>query len=153
MEAGAPRAAVRLAAPDDLEPLIALAREYCLADGHEFVEARARAGFTPLLAGHPLGQVWVAEHAAGACDVGYAVVTFGWSIEGGGAESLLDELYVRQRGEGIGSRLLEAVLNAARVAGASRMFLETELANEGARRLYTRHGFEVEDSIWMQRDL
>jgi len=32
-----------------------------------------------------------------------------------------------------------------------RIFLETEAPNDAARRLYERHGFVAEDSIWMAR--
>jgi ribosomal protein S18 acetylase RimI-like enzyme len=35
------------------------------------------------------------------------------------------------------------------VNGMRRIFLETEAINDDARRLYERHGYEVEDSIWM----
>ena len=37
--------------------------------------------------------------------------------------------------------------------GASRLFLETEDSNRAARRFYSHAGFEVEDSVWMQRPL
>ncbi|MGB0800787.1 MAG: GNAT family N-acetyltransferase, partial [Ilumatobacteraceae bacterium] len=33
--------------------------------------------------------------------------------------------------------------------GMRRIFLETEAPNDAARRLYARHGFTAEDSIWM----
>ena len=37
--------------------------------------------------------------------------------------------------------------------GVKRIFLETELANDGARRLYGRHGYQVDTSIWMSKEL
>ena len=40
-----------------------------------------------------------------------------------------------------------------RARGGHRIFLETEATNDAARRLYARHGFVVEDSIWMAKDL
>jgi GNAT superfamily N-acetyltransferase len=84
---------------------------------------------------------------------GYGVVTWGWSLESGGRDALLDELYVRDRGRGAGAALLEAIVAAARARGASRMFLETEEGNAAARRFYARAGFDVEGSVWMQRSL
>jgi ribosomal protein S18 acetylase RimI-like enzyme len=33
------------------------------------------------------------------------------------------------------------------------MFVETEAANTRVRDFYRRHGFEVEESIWMSRDV
>jgi ribosomal protein S18 acetylase RimI-like enzyme len=83
--------------------------------------------------------------------LGYGVLTWSWSIEIGGPEAVLDELYVRTRNRGIGGRLVEALVAAGREHGMRRIFLETERPNEAARRLYERHGFVTDDSIWMAR--
>jgi ribosomal protein S18 acetylase RimI-like enzyme len=109
------------------------------------------AGLTPLLSDDRRGQVWLAED--GSTPVGYAVTTWGWSLESGGLECLLDELYVRQRGAGLGSALLRQAMDAARAAGAAAMFLETEAPNDSARRFYARHGFTAEDSVWLSAPL
>ena len=71
----------------------------------------------------------------------------------GGRDALLDELYVRHRDQGAGSRLLAVALEGARAAGATRIFLETEAPNDSVRRFYRRHGFVDEDSVWLQRPL
>jgi GNAT superfamily N-acetyltransferase len=109
------------------------------------------AGLVPLLEDGVAGEVWVVEDEMGLG--GYGVVTWGWSLESGGRDALLDELYVRDRGAGAGAALLEAIVAAARARGASRMFLETEEGNAAARRFYARAGFDVEGSVWMQRSL
>ena len=128
-----------------------LAEAYCVADHHVFDDARVRGALLPLLDDNEHGTVLVAE--SGSAIVGYAVLTWGYSIESGGVESLLDELYVAEQRRGFGSALLAACLDAARAHGARTMFLETEAHNEGARRLYARHGFLAEDSVWMGREL
>ena len=46
-----------------------------------------------------------------------------------------------RRGEGIGSRLLEAVLAEASSRGVKELYLEVRVSNHGARRLYARYGF------------
>ena len=90
----------------------------------------------------------------GSADVdGYGVITWGYSVESGGRDALLDELYVRHRGAGIGSTALTQILDAAAKAGASRTLLETEAHNSRVRSFYTRHGFQPEDSVWMTMDL
>ena len=139
---------VRRAEPSDLETLVELAAEYCAADGHEFVEAMVRDGFGPLLANDDHGTVWMIDDTDG-----YAVVTWGWSIEIGGFEVVFDELYVRTSGQGKGSAALQVVIDDCRRRGAKRIFLETERPNESARRLYARHGFTADDSVWMSLDL
>jgi GNAT superfamily N-acetyltransferase len=142
---------VRPAAPHDLAELLTLVAEYCAADGHPFDQLVATKGLTPLLENDRdvYGLVLIAEVADEP--VGYAVLTWGWSIEIGGREAVLDELYVRVRGRGIGSELLRVADATCRDHGVLRVFLETEAPNESARRLYTRHGFETETSIWMSK--
>jgi len=53
----------------------------------------------------------------------------------------------KSRGEGIGSVLIEAIEKRARANGSARLALDVAAKNEGARRLYERHGMEV-DSEW-----
>ena len=139
---------VRRAGPSDLETLLQLVAECCAADGHEFVESTARRGLEPMLGNDDRGTVWMIDETDG-----YAVATWGWSVEIGGFEVVLDELYVRTRGLGKGGAALQIVIDDCRRRGAHRIFLETERPNASARRLYARHGFTVDDSIWMSLDL
>jgi len=143
--------AVRRANADDQASLLPLVAEFCAVDGHDYDERVVLAGLGPLLEVEhgAVGQVWVVEEEGAI--TGYGVLTWGWSLESGGRDALLDELYVRDRGQGAGMALLEGMLVAARAGGASRMFLEPEDANGAARRFYSRAGFEAEDSVWMQR--
>jgi GNAT superfamily N-acetyltransferase len=143
--------AVRRATHRDLDHLLVLGAEYAHADGHRFDAATARLGFEPLLHDDRLGLVLVAGDAERVD--GYAVVTWGWSIEVGGLDVVLDELYVRTRGQGTGGRLLDAVEAECRERGVRRIVLETERPNEGARRLYARRGWIADDSIWMSKEL
>lgn len=139
---------VRRAGPDDVDVLLGLVEEYCAADRHVFDAGVARAGLEPLLVDDALGTVWMIDHGDG-----YAVVTWGWSIEVGGLDVVLDEIYVRTRGRGAGTAAIAAIEADCRARGVKRIVLETERANEGARRLYARHGYRVDDSIWMSKVL
>ncbi len=131
--------------------MLVLAQEFAAADGHGFDTERVTSALGPLLEGDRFGEVWV---AAGEDQLdGYAVVTWGYSIETGGQDALLDEVYARHRGSGIGSALLEQVIDSARARSMTLLFLETERYNEAARRLYRRYGFVDEESVWMSLDL
>ncbi len=138
---------VRLAEPGDLDTLVGLHREFCVLDGHPFDLDRARSAFAPLLADDTHGVVWIVDPARG-----YAVLTWGWSIEAGGSEAVLDEVFVVERGQGLGSQLIEHVIDDGRRRGIARIVLETEAHNEPGRRLYERHGFRADDSIWLSHD-
>ena len=107
------------ARPDDGESLCELIREFYAVDGHPWDESKVRRSLPALLESDAVGLVWLIDRPA----VGYLVITWGYSIEAGGREALLDEIYVRERGRGLG-RGFSASL-----------------------------GFEEEDSIWMQRPL
>ena len=142
---------VRRGVPDDLETVVRLVAAYCIADEHPFDEAMVRGALVPLLESDEHGTVWVAQDSEHL--VGYAVLTWGWSVESGGREALLDELYAGRSGAGIGSALVQSCVAAAAAAGARAMFLETEVDNDAARRLYRRHGFTEELSVWMRLPL
>jgi GNAT superfamily N-acetyltransferase len=139
---------VRRATPDDLDIVLELVAEYCEADQHPFDPMIARAGVEPLLTDDTHGAIWMIDDTDG-----YVAVTWGWSIEIGGHEVVLDELFVRTRNRGKGGRALAVIEQVCRDRGAKRIFLETELANEDARRLYERHGYVADTSVWMSKEL
>jgi GNAT superfamily N-acetyltransferase len=144
-------AGIRRAVPGDLAHLMPLAEAYCDADGHDFDAATVRRGLVPLLADDLHGVVLVADDGRPGGLAGYGVVTWSWSVEIGGPEAVLDEIYVREQGRGTGSTLIEALVETCRTHGMRRVFLETERPNHAARRLYARHGFTADDSVWMSR--
>lgn len=142
---------IRRSTRDDLDALVELGAEYCDADGHVFDEVTVRDGFAGVVADDRYGLVLVAD--VDGTVVGYAVVSWGWSIEIGGIDVVLDEIYVRPKGSGIGGALLAAVEATCRDAGAKRVFLETEPHNERARRWYASVGFTPQPSVWMSKEL
>ena len=73
----------------------------------------------------------------GADLIGYAVL-----MSGAGEAHLLNLSVARAwQGRGVGSRMLARVLDAAREAGSSMLFLEVRPSNEVGRQLYARRGF------------
>lgn len=142
---------IRRANDDDREQLCGLIERFYRIDNHVFDAVRVAAGLAPLLRDDQHGQAWVAT--TGDALIGYVIVTWSWSLESGGRDCILDELYVDRRGDGLGAALLRRAMNEARRAGAAAMFLETEAPNDAARRFYRRHGFSADDSTWMSRSL
>lgn len=142
---------IRTANRDDEGALLELIAEFYEIDGHPFVIDTVTAGLAPLLESDTYGVVLLADDD----DVldGYAAVVWSYSIESGGPDALLDEIYVRHRGAGVGRALMERVFEEVRARGMRRIFLETEPSNERGRSFYRRLGFEVEDSVWMLGDI
>ena len=134
---------------DDIDLVLTFAAEFNEIDGHPHDDKKVRAALAPLLRDDALGVVYL----FGDPPDGYAVVTWGYSIESGGRDALLDEIYVRTRGEGVGGAAFAELLDDLRRRGLGRVFLETERPNTRVRAFYTRHGFTEDDSIWMSREL
>jgi GNAT superfamily N-acetyltransferase len=79
----------------------------------------------------------------GEVAVGFAALSYLWTLERGGRAAWLDELYVRpeRRGAGIGAALIDAAVATASAAGARALDLEIETGHEQAAPLYRRFGF------------
>ena len=137
------------AEPGDLDPLLTLIQEFYTIDHHDYDEALLKNSLPGLLDSDEFGLVW----KLGSPAEGYAVVTWGYSLESGGREALIDEIYLRERSTGSGSRLMSYILEDCRHRGIVRVFLETESHNVRVREFYRRAGFEEDDSVWMSMRL
>ncbi|MAQ82693.1 MAG: GNAT family N-acetyltransferase [Maritimibacter sp.] len=138
-------AKLHLAAEDDLDRLLPLVAAYHAFEGITGDDDTRRAALTPLLAGSPLGAVWLI--GLRRAPVGYIALSFGWSIEFGGMDGIIDEFFIREnvRGRGMGTEVLMALMPQLAQAGLKALHLEADPANEPALRLYQRRGFKVRD--------
>ena len=132
----------------DRATALELMQAFYAEDGHEFVESIATRGLAQLEQPDALARLWLMRR--GDATVGYLCITLGFSLEVGGADFIIDELYVvpSARGAGFGRRALDFAESASRALGAGRLVLEVELANKRARRLYEERGY-----VAHQRDL
>lgn len=128
--------------PDQAEALLPLVREYHAFEGIDMPESVRRRTLERLLDDPRLGAVWaVVEQGQW---VGYAALTFGYSIEFRGRDAFIDEIFIREdhRGRGIGTRVLELVKGHAARLGAGALHLEADRNNRPARKAYARAGFQ-----------
>ena len=137
--------ALHLAKPDDLPRLLPLVAAFHQGEGIAQSEDHVSAALAPLLEGNPLGAVYLIGPAR--APIGYVVITFTWSVEYGGLDAVVDELYIRPavRGRGIASEVLATLPRALREAGVRALHLEVHRDNETARRLFARAGFSPRD--------
>ncbi len=135
----------REARPEDVETLLLFQREFAAAHGYAAEESTARRTLLELLGDASLGRLWLI--VAGGSPVGYVVLTLGFSLEHGGRDAILDELFVapRARGQGLGRTAVSFVLAEAARLGARSVHLEVERSKPSAQRLYRSLGFEGND--------
>jgi ribosomal protein S18 acetylase RimI-like enzyme len=140
---------LRLAQPADIDLLLPFMREYCEFDGLAHDPPRARRTMLALLEDPRLGRTWFIDAGAEIC--GYLTLCYGYSLELGGRDAYLDELYIREpfRGRGLGSEALEAACRAARADGVVALYLEVRQDNLDAQRYYQRLGFERRDRYFL----
>lgn len=142
-------AALTLATLEHLDRLDALVAAFHAEEGIAIDDEARRAGLKPMLEGIPHGVAYLIGPAR--APIGYLVVTFGWSLEFGGLDGFIDEIYVRPgvRGRGIASEVLQALPRA--LAGAGLKALHLEVAKDAVRTqaFYKRAGFRPRDGYML----
>jgi ribosomal protein S18 acetylase RimI-like enzyme len=138
-------ASFRCAGEADFDALSVLVGEFHAESGYAFDVARVREALRALLADPALGRVWLV-YSAGSL-AGYGALTLGWSLEWGGRDAFVDEIFLRPafRGRGLGAATLARLEVGARELGVRALHLEVEHDNAPARRLYRRRGFAETD--------
>jgi len=83
---------------------------------------------------------------------GFITCMFFPSFWEGGKQGMIIDLFVRHIGQnkGVGSKLLIAITELAKVEGIAEMHVSTENINEKARKLYERYGF-TEQRLLLER--
>ena len=137
----------------DTDVLLGMMRELYTVDRIPFDADLARTALTTLLQEPTYGCVWLITD--GAEPVGYLVLTFDYSLEYGGRDAFIDELFVREghRRRGIGTQALQMAEEACRERGLCALHLEVERSNVAAQAAYRRAGFVDHDRYLMTRRL
>ncbi|WP_424986336.1 GNAT family N-acetyltransferase [Microbulbifer sp. S227A] len=136
-------ASLHLAKPDDLDRLTTLVAAFHAEQGIEQSDAARCAGLAPLLDGIPHGAAYLIGPAR--APIGYVIITFGWSVEFGGMDGFIDEIYLRPpvRRRGIATEVLISLPKALAEAGVKGLHLEVDREDESAQKLYARAGFRA----------
>ncbi len=127
---------------DDIEVLAKMMEALYRHEGHPFDAAQARRATRRLLELPAFGAIWLLRHDNET--VGYAVLTFGFSLEFGGCDALLDELFIVEshRRKGLGQQALRFIADRCREKKIRALHLEVLSGNDKAAAIYRRFGFE-----------
>jgi ribosomal protein S18 acetylase RimI-like enzyme len=136
---------MRPATSEDRTLLVALMKEFYAESATPLDPAHAARSFAALLADDRLGKVWLIQ--AGDKDVGYVVITFSYSMEFGGRNAFIDDLFIQPayRGAGLGTTALAEVRAFCIEGGVRALHLEAGRDNFAAQALYRSAGFVVTD--------
>lgn len=131
------------ATPHEIPILVQLMEEFYAEDDYPLDRSWAAASFETLLSHPELGSVWLLLDRG--VPAGYVVLTIRFSMEFGGLDAFVDDLFVRpkHRRRGLARAGLRALLEecARRQVLAVHVIVGSE--NAPAQALYTAFGFEA----------
>lgn len=135
----------------DAPHILEMMRDFYVQDGLVFDEAAANQALEKLLGDDSCGYVWLI-YLDGEI-AGYAVLTFGFSLEFHGRDAFIDEIYLMPdcRGKGVGGKAIRFLEDICRRAGVRALHLEVERANTKAQSVYRKAGFADHDRYLMTK--
>lgn len=141
----------QLATSSDIETLLVMMQEFYLHEEMSFDEAKARQALTGILNNEAFGKVFLVR--VGETVAGYAVLTFGYSLEFHGRDAFVDELFLhdRFRGRGNGKQTLEFLASVCAENGIRALHLEVDHKNVIAQQTYRKVGFADHDRYLMTK--
>jgi GNAT superfamily N-acetyltransferase len=149
-------ATFRLAQAVDVPALLPLMRDFYEYERLPFDAARSERLLRELIGDERLGRVLLFQFPLGngarqteshdsreGTLVGYMILTFGYSLEFGGRDALIDEFYVvpSARGGGCGTQAIAHAVEICRSLGITNIHLEADYFNERVHEFYKRLGF------------
>ncbi len=142
---------LRLANDADIDVLMEFMRQFYAIDDYPLKEEAARTALERIVRDRSLGRVWLVSDGDQA--IGYVVVTFGYSLEYRGRDAFIDEFFIvdSYRGKGVGSKVMQFVLEACPGLDIQALHLEVERDNVAGQALYRKFGFEDHDRYLMTR--
>ncbi len=131
---------IRNAAASDIPTLVVLMEEFHGESGYPLDRTWADATFAALLADGSRGAAWILFD--GTEPAGFVVLTVRFSMEYGGLDSFVDDLFVRpnHRCRGLGHLAMQTVLRECQRRGVLALHVEVGRTNAAAQGLYASHG-------------
>ena len=133
---------VRNAAQADIPALVDLMQEFYAEAGYPLDRGWAAASFSALLSDDSRGAAWVVSHDTEPA--GYVVLTVRFSMEYGGLDAFIDDLFVRLpfRRRGLGRAALDALFGECERRGVLAVHVEVGADNGAAKALYRGYGLD-----------
>ena len=130
---------------EDIDTVDRMSAQLHALEHIEIPATQRRHAINRLLCEESLGGIWLIAHHGQV--VGYIALCRGFSIEFGGYDAVVDELFMQPefRGSGGGRFALEAIKAEASRLDIRALHLEVDRGNSNARQLYEKVGFSARD--------
>lgn len=134
--------ALRRATVEDRQCVLDFLIDFYSESGFELDTVKAASAIGNLIGNEHYGHLYVIKLDGEA--IGYTALTFGFSLEFDGRDGIIDDLYIAPdyRDRGVGSQVVDLILDAARKEGLNAVHLEVEKENMRAKKVYFRAGFK-----------
>lgn len=145
--------AIHLASEGDAAACLSLMARNHTEQGLGFDDDHRTAIVAPLLAGSPLGAVWLIGPQR--APLGYVLVTFDWSLEFGGMVAWIKDIYIRAsvRNRGIGTEVIHGVGVSLRDAGVKALLADAPADNPTKARFAKTAGFGPGPTLTVVQDV
>lgn len=130
----------RSATLDDIPLLVDMMQEFYAESNYSLDRPWATASFSALLRDDSRGAAWIVFHDAEPA--GYVVLTVRFSMEYGGLDAFIDDLFVRPsyRRQGLGRAVLRAFFAECERRNVFAVHVEVGHNNVAAKTLYGSYG-------------
>lgn len=120
-------------------------QEFYAETDHSLDRQWASASFSALLHDDSRGAVWIIFHDSEAA--GYVVLTFRFSMEYGGLDAFIDDLFIRpgHRRQSLGRAVLKELFDECEKRKVLAVHVEVAHDNVAAKALYSRYGLKPGD--------
>lgn len=144
--------AIHLAGPDDAANLQALMQRSHAERALPHDDAHRDSVTAPLLAGSPLGAVWLIGPAR--APLGYVLISFGWSVDPGGMIGWVEDIYIRPsvRRRGIGTEVLHALSVTLHRADLRALHMRITHGDDALSRFCAKAGFDHDQTFRVLTD-
>jgi GNAT superfamily N-acetyltransferase len=138
------------AATEDIPDLLELIRLFYEEDHHEFREKEIKNALHEILSESSWGKIYLINSEEEIA--GYFILTYNWSLEYGGRNIFIDELFIKKkfRGRGLGKKSIDFIEQLVREQKIKSIHLEVTKYNI-AKKLYESRGYFSHNSDLMSK--
>ena len=136
---------------NDLNTLLDFMKEYCKIERIEFHKERSRKAVIELLTHEDIGSIWIIKFKN--VTIGYYCLAYNFSLDIGGRDCFLDEIYIDPsfRQKGIGTEVMKLIVKYLKSMKCKGIHLLVYDFNKPAFEFYCKNGFIKQDGMFMTR--